>query len=86
MAILKPIDLSLSLERGLGMTVCVMLFAAMDDRALYEQLTAVKGIGKWSVDMFAMFHAGRRDILPTGDLAVRKGFQALYGLKVNLNL
>lgn len=33
--------------------------------------------------MFAMFHAGRPDILPVGDLAVRKGFQALYGLKVN---
>ncbi len=33
--------------------------------------------------MFAMFHAGRPDILPVGDLAVRKGFQALYSLKVH---
>jgi len=32
------------------------------------------------VDMFAMFHCGRPDILPVGDLAVRKGFQALYAL------
>lgn len=54
---------------------------ALDDEALYTELTAVKGIGKWSVDMFAMFHAGRPDILPVGDLAVRKGFQALYSLK-----
>ncbi|BDA48498.1 probable DNA-3-methyladenine glycosylase [Coccomyxa sp. Obi] len=54
---------------------------ALDDEALYTELTAVKGIGKWSVDMFAMFHAGRPDILPIGDLAVRKGFQALYKLK-----
>ena len=37
--------------------------------------------GRWSVDMFAMFHCGRLDILPVGDLAVRKGFQALYKLK-----
>jgi DNA-3-methyladenine glycosylase II len=35
--------------------------------------------------MFAMFHAGRRDILPVGDLGVRKGFQALYGLRVILH-
>ena len=34
------------------------------------------------MDMFAMFHCGRLDILPVGDLAVRKGFQALYNLKV----
>ncbi len=30
--------------------------------------------------MFAMFHCGRPDVLPVGDLAVRKGFQTLYGL------
>ena len=34
--------------------------------------------------MFAMFHCGRLDILPVGDLGVRKGFQALYKLKVCL--
>ncbi|CAL5223874.1 g6464 [Coccomyxa viridis] len=54
---------------------------AMGDEELYEVLTAVKGIGRWSVDMFAMFHCGRLNILPVGDLAVRKGFQALYNLK-----
>lgn len=55
--------------------------AAKGDEELYEVLTAVKGIGRWSVDMFAMFHCGRLDILPVGDLGVRKGFQALYKLK-----
>ena len=34
--------------------------------------------------MFSMFHCGRPDILPVGDLGVRKGFQALYSLKVRL--
>ena len=34
--------------------------------------------------MFAMFHLGRPDVLPVGDLGVRKGFQILYGLKVRL--
>ena len=42
--------------------------------------------GRWSVDMFGMFHCGRQDILPIGDLGVRKGFQTLYSLKVSLGL
>ena len=37
--------------------------------------------GRWSVDMFGMFHLARPDILPVGDLGVRKGMQHLYGLK-----
>ena len=40
----------------------------------------MRAVGRWSVDMFAMFHCGRPDVLPVGDLAVRKGFQTLYGL------
>jgi DNA-3-methyladenine glycosylase II len=44
----------------------------------------VRGIGRWTADMFAMFHLGRPDVLPVGDLGVRKGFQVLYGLKVVL--
>ena len=40
--------------------------------------------GQWTVDMFAMFHLGRPDIFPLGDLAVRKGLIHLYNLKVIL--
>ena len=40
--------------------------------------------GRWSVDMFAMFHLGRPNVLPVGDLGIRKGMQTLYGLKVCL--
>ena len=39
--------------------------------------------GRWTVDMFAMFHLGRPDVFPLGDLAVRKGLQELYKLKVH---
>ena len=42
--------------------------------------------GRWTVDMFAMFHLGRPDVFPLGDLAVRKGLQELYKLKVYLFL
>eukprot|EP00897_Mesotaenium_endlicherianum_P009350 jgi/Mesen1/8443/ME000475S07707 len=52
----------------------------MDDAALMQVLTAVKGIGQWSVHMFMMFALLRPDVLPTGDLAIRKGLQKLYGL------
>lgn len=54
---------------------------AMDDQALMEALTAVKGIGVWSVNMFMMFSLFRPDVLPVGDLGIRKGFQKLYTLK-----
>lgn len=39
-------------------------------------------IGRWSVDMFAMFHLGRIDVLPVGDLGIRNGMKLLYGLPV----
>lgn len=50
-----------------------------DDRVIAE-LTAISGIGRWSADIFLMFHLQRPDVLPVGDLGIRKAFQALYGL------
>ncbi|KAF7793830.1 hypothetical protein EIP86_004951 [Pleurotus ostreatoroseus] len=44
-----------------------------DDETLYEILTAVRGIGRWTVDMFAIFSLRRPDILPVGDLGVQRG-------------
>src|SRR5262249_36177237 len=55
--------------------------STMPNEQLIEQLTAVKGLGEWSAHMFMMFGLGRLDILPTGDLGVRKGVMQLYGLK-----
>lgn len=54
--------------------------AEMPDERVYEVLTAVKGLGRWTVDMFLMFHLGRRDILPVGDLGIRRAIQLNYGL------
>ncbi|KAL2649688.1 hypothetical protein R1flu_017816 [Riccia fluitans] len=53
----------------------------MDDENLTKALTAVRGIGVWSVHMFMLFSLHRPDVLPVGDLGVRKGFQKLYQLK-----
>ncbi|KAF7828865.1 putative DNA-3-methyladenine glycosylase 2 [Senna tora] len=53
----------------------------MDDETLFSKLTMVKGIGPWSVHMFMMFTLHRPDVLPVGDLVVRRGVERLYGLK-----
>ncbi|XP_060970555.1 DNA-3-methyladenine glycosylase 1 [Cannabis sativa] len=53
----------------------------MDDESLLRMLTMVKGIGVWTVHMFMIFSLQRPDVLPVGDLGVRKGVQRLYGLK-----
>ncbi|KAK7252915.1 hypothetical protein RIF29_37196 [Crotalaria pallida] len=53
----------------------------MDDETLFEKLTMVKGIGPWSVHMFMIFTLHRPDVLPVGDLVVRRGVERLYGLK-----
>lgn len=47
------------------------------DTSLHQQLTAIRGIGPWTVDMLLMFHLGRTDILPSGDFGVREGFRRL---------
>jgi DNA-3-methyladenine glycosylase II len=51
--------------------------ATMDDAAIIERLTAVRGIGRWTVEMMLMFSLGRPDVLPVDDLGVRKGAQLL---------
>lgn len=48
------------------------------DAELVTRLTAVRGIGPWTVHMLLMFDLGRPDILPTGDYGVRTGFQKLH--------
>jgi DNA-3-methyladenine glycosylase II len=54
--------------------------ATMPNDQLIEQLTAVKGIGEWSAHMFMMFGLGRLDVLPVGDLGIRKALVLHYGL------
>ncbi|MFA5876915.1 MAG: DNA-3-methyladenine glycosylase [Candidatus Paceibacterota bacterium] len=56
-------------------------FRTMEDEEIRQHLIAVKGIGRWSADMFLMFALNRPDVLPTGDLGIRKGFQKLFKMK-----
>lgn len=54
----------------------------MPDEDIIEHLTQVRGVGRWTVEMFLMFRLGRPDILPVSDYGVRKGFALTFqGLK-----
>jgi DNA-3-methyladenine glycosylase II len=54
---------------------------AMRDEELVERLTAVRGVGAWTVEMFLIFRLGRPDVLPIHDLGVQKGHALTYGKK-----
>lgn len=54
--------------------------ATLRDDVLIEQITQVRGIGVWTVQMFLMSSLGRPDVLPVADLGVQKGLQLLYSL------
>jgi DNA-3-methyladenine glycosylase II len=53
----------------------------LSDLEIIERLTAVRGIGRWTVEMLLMFQLRRPDVLPVDDFGVRQGFQLAYGLK-----
>ena len=51
----------------------------MADEEIVERLTAVRGVGRWTVEMLLIFRLGRPDVLPTTDYGVRKGFTRAFG-------
>jgi DNA-3-methyladenine glycosylase II len=50
----------------------------MDDEAIVEDLTQVKGIGRWTVEMFLIFHLKRPDVFPVGDLGLLRAMERAY--------
>ena len=54
--------------------------ARRSDEEVIEALCAVKGIGRWTAEMFLVFRLGRFDVLPVDDYGVRKAAQKAYGL------
>jgi DNA-3-methyladenine glycosylase II len=53
----------------------------LPDEEVSAQLTAIKGLGQWTADMFLMFHLGRPDVLPVGDLGIRRAVQTEYRMR-----
>lgn len=54
---------------------------SLDDESVIEELVKVKGIGRWTAEMFLMFTLGREDVFSHGDLGLNKAIQRLYGFK-----
>ncbi|MGH2855111.1 MAG: DNA-3-methyladenine glycosylase family protein [Solirubrobacteraceae bacterium] len=52
----------------------------LDDETVIAELVAVKGVGIWSAHMFLMFHLLRPDVLPVGDLGIRRAIERAYDL------
>jgi DNA-3-methyladenine glycosylase II len=53
----------------------------LPDEIVIARLTAVKGFGRWTAEMFLMFRLHRPDVLPVGDLGILNAVQNLYGLR-----
>lgn len=68
-------------KKFLDGTVDPKHFHEMTDEAIRAHLVAVKGIGRWTADMFLMFTLHRPDVLPTGDLGIQKAMQKVFKLK-----
>jgi DNA-3-methyladenine glycosylase II len=71
-------DLAQHFESG---QVHVRQWAQMEDEAIIEELVAIRGIGRWTAEMFLIFHLERPDVLSGGDLGIRKAVQVEYGLE-----
>jgi DNA-3-methyladenine glycosylase II len=71
-------DLAQHVEDG---TVELERLPDLPDEEVSAQLTAIKGIGQWTADMFLMFHLRRPDVLPVGDLGIRRAVQVEYRMR-----
>lgn len=75
-------------KQGYARSLCELVeageldFAGLpgDDEEAIAQLTRIKGVGRWSAEIYLLFAEGRRDIWPAGDLAVQEGVRRLLGL------
>jgi 3-methyladenine DNA glycosylase/8-oxoguanine DNA glycosylase len=76
---LAVLDLADKIEQGIVLPLTVL--EAMPDEDVIQNLIQVRGIGRWTAEMFLMFQLGRADVLPVDDLGVRKGFMLTYGLE-----
>jgi len=70
-------DLAQKIEDG---KLKMKSLSKMTDDQIIEHLTQVKGIGRWTAEMFLIFSLGRLDVLPTGDLGLRKGVQMAFSM------
>jgi DNA-3-methyladenine glycosylase II len=68
-------DLSKKIEQN---QLNMRKISTKSDEYVIEQLTSVRGVGRWTAEMFLIFSLGRLDVLPVGDLGLKKGIQLMY--------
>jgi DNA-3-methyladenine glycosylase II len=68
-------------EAALSGEINFRRFTHLSDEEIVQELTPLFGIGRWTVEMFLIFHLGRLDVWPVDDLAVRRGWDNLHGNK-----
>jgi len=56
-------------------------FHFQSDEGVLQELVRIKGIGRWTAEMFLMFSLGREDVFPADDLGIKKAIQNIYGIK-----
>ena len=56
------------------------VLATMSDEEVIAEITAVRGFGRWTAEMFLIFQLGRPDVLPVGDLGIRRAVERAYDL------
>src|SRR5881396_2829070 len=61
-----------------GVVPPARVIAKMPDAEILERLTAIRGVGPWTVEMLLIFKLGRLDVLPATDFGVRKGFAVIF--------
>jgi DNA-3-methyladenine glycosylase II len=71
-------DLAAKVQGG---TLQLAMLPTYSDAEVMHQLTGVKGIGRWTAEMFLIFALGRPDVFPVDDLGIRKAVQRAYGYK-----
>ncbi len=71
-------DLARHVEEG---KLNMKTLSKMNDEDVIAHLTQVKGIGRWTAEMFLIFSLGRQDVFPVDDLGLRKGVQILFSLQ-----
>ncbi len=86
---LRAVGMSAAKERSLrdmaqrsmnGKLPAMADFAAMDDEAVIAELGQVRGVGRWTAEMFLIFSLGRPDVLSGGDQGLRRGFQLAFDM------
>ena len=70
-------DLARNIEEG---KLKIKSLPKMSDEQVIEQLTQIKGIGRWTAEMFLIFSLGRQDVLPVHDLGLKKAVQFAFSL------